>query len=300
VMPLPRCANFVPAFTTLSTTLPAGAGLRAAASTVASDGLYYIGGAPTGNTCSTQALRFNYSGGATGTITSLPAFPVPICHATAVTLFDTAGGTEYVVVTGGLTFPVDRVPAVPAVSNADLSPTATYLWQVGGSSWTTVPGVGLARWNMGGAGYQDATPANNKALFVGGATTVSNAAPAVTTVDVLQIVGGAPVYNAIAAPALPFARSLPAVVVLGTNFYVQGGATTIKPTEYGRLEMVRLAQSLGGSWVTASTGGQARQGHFLVVSNFVETAPVDTVSRLLMVGGNDSTIMRSTIDEFNP
>jgi hypothetical protein len=300
VMPLPRCANFVPAFTTLSTTLPAGAGLRAAASTVASDGLYYIGGAPTGNTCSTQALRFNYSGGATGTITSLPAFPVPICSATAVTLFDTSGGAEYVVVTGGLTFPVDRVPATPAVTNADLSPTATYIWQVGGSSWTTVPGVGLARWNMGGAGYQDASSGNNKALFVGGATTVSTGAPAVTTVDVLQMNGGVPVYNGILAPALPFARSLPAVAVLGTNFYVQGGGTTVKQTEYGRLEMVRLPQTLAGSWASASTGGQARQGHFLVVSNFAETAPVDTVSRLLMVGGNDSTTMKTIIDEFNP
>ncbi len=297
-MPLPRCSNPSPAFTTLTTQLPAGAGLWAPASTAASDGIYYVGGADSGNTCSKRAFRFTYSGGATGTFTALPDLPVVLCHGTAVNVFDRTSGSEYVVVTGGLTFPVHRLPEVPALSDTDLSPTATYIWTVGGAAWTTFNGIGLQRWNMGGAGHRDATAVNNKALFVGGATSVANFAPAVSSVNVLTVTAGTPSYAA--AAGLPQARSAPAVVDQGGNFYVQGGATTVVTFEDGRSELFRIAaQPLGGAWTTVTTGPLARQGHLLILSDFAETLPNDTLSRLLMVSGSDRFAFPQP-DEFNP
>jgi hypothetical protein len=289
VMPLPRCSGFTPAFTTLSTTLPAGAGLWGAASTTASDGIYYIGGASSGNTCSAQALRLSYSGGATATITALPNLPINLCHATAVTVSD--GGAEYVVVTGGLTLPVPRFPNTPAVSAADLAPTASYVWTVGGAAWATFPGNGLARWNMGGAG------SGGSAIFVGGATAVSTAAPAVTTVSVLTAAGGVPSYSA--GASLPVARSVPGVVARGTGYFVQGGATTTSSVDAGRLEMFS-SNSAGGAWTSASGGMLLRQGGMLFVSDFAETPPADTLSRVIAVGGNDYTAFPTLAAEWNP
>jgi hypothetical protein len=303
-MPLPRCANPSPSFTTLGTTLPAGAGLWGAAGAVASDGLYYVGGADSGNTCSAQAFRFTYTGGATGTLTRLPDLPVQLCHATAVNLFDadSADGSEYIAVTGGLTRPLFRTPNTPAPSAGDFAPQTTYLWKIGGSSWTTAAaGRGLLRYNMGGAGYRDADASKNRALFVGGAVTVANTAPAVNTVDSLQVIDGVPFYNfGGSPPVLPAARSAPAVTLFNNNIYVSGGSTEIGPQTAGRREMYRIAGASGGAWVTVSTGGPlARQGHILVTSNFDETPPADDLVRLLAVGGNDSSIFRIN-DEYNP
>jgi hypothetical protein len=155
---------------------------------------------------------------------------------------------------------------------------------------------------MTGAGYRDADPANNVALFIGGETTVTNGDdPAVATVNAAILSSGVPFFFAVSA--LPVVRTEAAVAVGLNKFWVYGGATTGKPSAVGVHSLFSISATgvtAGDPWTTVSavsSGG--RHGHAFVLSDFDEPVFND-LQRFIAVGGNDGSSMVVTTREYIP
>src|SRR6185436_15103361 len=99
-----------------------------AATTVASNGLYVIGGTSSGIGCTSTVFRLPASGGSWSTMT---AMPVASCQATATTLFDQVTGAEFIVVTGGISVPNPRLTGTPTLL------ANTYVYNVSANSWSS-------------------------------------------------------------------------------------------------------------------------------------------------------------------
>jgi hypothetical protein len=257
----------------------------AAASAVTTAGMFVIGGVISGDSCSREVFRLADLDGKWQAMAQLPR---PLCHASAVTMYDVSNGHEYIVVAGGLQRASLRKVSLPFTSLND----ATLVYDIAANTWTRFTGAGQVieplRFDMGAAS------SGNLALFVGGNMANSGPTAALHLAQTLTISGGVPSFGS--ATDLPVGVALPGVAALGGQFIVNGGvvdeASAIKA---GTRTWALDAAALTADWTERTPSPRARHGGALLPSND---------GRLIHVAGAlgalDDFTPIATVDEWNP
>jgi hypothetical protein len=302
-IPVPRCSNALPDAANMANMPSARWG---AASTVASNGLYVIGGAISASACNNAVFRLPSAAGAWATMASLPdtdlvtAGNQGLCQGSAVDLVDQTNGKEYIVVMGGITNrPLPGTGAATLTLNKHV-----FVYDVAANTWTRFANaVAKPRYNMGAAAFNDpANPANNKALFATGSpSTLTTGSPPVSVdTNVVTLSGGTPTI--VAGPSVISPRSMPGMTVLNGVFYLVGGNTSVlnDTALAGNNGIFSIPASPLGTWSSSlQKPAHARGGGGLVVAAFNEPVFTD-LARLISVGGFDGATYSSNVDEYNP